>query len=146
MTEAAFSAFLLRSLDALEAEHPKGFAYMADCLGQREVWLEVDGDRVVLESDGESLFRRPRGTHPSAYARASQRALVAILSGEISLDEAVLEERILLQGRLDDLVAFYAALQAYFNVAVRCPSFAALLGDYLQDVTHGRHDARTVRA
>jgi hypothetical protein len=134
VTDAAFSSFLLRSLDALEAEHPKGFAYMAGCLGQREVWLEVDGDRVVLESDGEALVRGLRGTHPSAYARASRSALVAILSGEISLDEAVFEERILLQGRLDDLVAFYTALQAYFNVAVRCPSFAALLGDYLEHV------------
>jgi hypothetical protein len=134
VTEGAFSSFLLRSLATLEAEHPTGFAGMLDCLGRREVWLEVEQDRVVLESDGASLTRRARGTRASAYARASEYALVAILRGEITLDEAVLQERILLQGRLDDLVAFYAALQLYFNVAVRCPSFAALLAEYLQEL------------
>lgn len=129
-----FATFLTRSLSVLEVEHPQGFAHVASLLGSREVWLEVDGERIVVCGDGTSVRTRLRGARAAAYASTTSTTLAQILNGEIHLDRALLDERILLKGQLSDLAAFYEALQAYFNVAVRCISFAALLSDYFKQV------------
>jgi hypothetical protein len=73
--------------------------------------------------------------HPAASARGTSSALRAILEGDHTLDSAILADAITLQGSLLQLAAFYETLHAYFNAAVRCPSFAKLLDDYLDSTS-----------
>lgn len=131
MSSGSFRDFLGRSLQTLEAELPAGYAAVAGCLGERDVQVEVDGERVAICGNGRRLAVVDGSLKPAAYARATTGALRAILEGAYSLESAVLAELIHLQGSLEDLVAFYEALKSYFNAAVRCPSFAGLLADYL---------------
>jgi hypothetical protein len=137
-----FASFLQRSLTILRSEHPSGYLHMAALLGQREVWLEVGEDRAILCGDGTLIRARPRGQRAAAHARAAPAVLAAILSGELLLDEALVSEHIVLTGHLDDLVSLYEALQAYFNVAVRCVSFAPLLDEFLDHLTAGTGESR----
>lgn len=136
-----FASFLQRSLTILRAEHPSGYLHMATLLGQREVWLEVGEDRAILCGDGTLIRARPRARRAAAHARAAPAVLAAILTGEVLLDEALLSERIVLTGHLDDLVALYEALQAYFNAAVRCVSFAPLLNEFLDHLAAGTRES-----
>jgi hypothetical protein len=140
-----FAAFLKRSLAVLAAEHPSGYRRMVAQLGEREVWLEVDRDSVVLCGTGSIINARPRGTHVAAHARASAPVLAAILTGDVLLEEALEREEIWLSGRLDDLAAFYEALQTYFNVAVRCISFAPLLAEFLGELSQTVRDAEAAQ-
>ena len=135
MSSGAFREFLGRSLQTLEAELPAGYAAVAASLGQRDVQVEVDGERLAICSNGARLVIVDGTLRPSALARGTTSALRAILEGAHSLESAVLAELIHLQGRLEDLAAFYEALRSYFNAAVRCPSFAQLLADYLAATT-----------
>jgi hypothetical protein len=129
--DRSFRHFLRCSLATLQAELPSGYAAMAEALGRRDVDVDVDGERLAICGNARHLAIADAAINPTAYARASNDALRAILNGSHSLESAVLAELIELRGPLDDLVAFYEALKAYFNAAVRCPSFAGLLAEYL---------------
>lgn len=139
MTDGNFRRFLARSLETLRSELPVGYAAVAAGLGRREVRVQVDGEELAICSDGRQLTLVDAALYPVAYAQATTAALRSILEGEESLENAVLAQRIHLQGCLDDLVAFYEALRSYFNAAVRCPSFAGLLREYLLATRNSHH-------
>jgi hypothetical protein len=133
--EGCFQRFLLRSLEVLKRELPAGYADVASRLGRRAVKIEVDGERLCLVGNGVELSLAPTPLHPAASARGTSGALRAILEGSHTLDSAILADTITLQGRLPQLAAFYETLHAYFNAAVRCPSFAQLLDDYFESTS-----------
>ena len=133
--QGRFRHFLRRSLEVLEDELPAGYADVASRLGRRAVKIEVDGERLCLVGNGVELSLAPTPLHPAASARGTSSALRAILEGDQTLDAAILADAITLQGSLPQLAAFYETLHAYFNAAVRCPSFAKLLDDYLESTS-----------
>jgi hypothetical protein len=133
--QGRFRHFLRRSLEVLERELPAGYADVASRLGRRAVKIEVDGERLCLVGNGVELSLAPTPLHPDASARGTSSALRAILQGEHTLDSAILADAITLQGSLPQLAAFYETLHAYFNAAVRCPSFAQLLDDYFESTS-----------
>lgn len=127
----AFERFLTRSLELLARELPLGYADVAAHLGELRVKIEVDDERLGIVGDGVELTVVRTVLAPAARARGSSPALRSILEGEQTLDEAILADAIFLQGSLPSLAAFYETLVAYFNAAVRCPTFASLLDEYL---------------
>ena len=137
-----FQRFLRRSLDVLQRELPAGYAEVATRLGRRAVKIEVDGERLCLMGDGSELSIAPIPLRPAASASGTSAALRAILEGKHTLDSAILADAITLQGTLPQLAAFYETLHAYFNAAVRCPSFAQLLDDYFQSISDTTEHAR----
>lgn len=120
-----------RSLEVLARELPHGYARVAALLGGLRVTIEVDDERLGVVGDGAGLTVVSQVLSPAATARGSSDALRGILEGRQTLDHAILTDAVLLQGSLPALAAFYETLVAYFNAAVRCPSFAALLDEYL---------------
>jgi len=131
VTDAPFRQFLERSLVTLRGELPNGYALVAARLGTRSVDIGVDGESLSIHGDGASLRVTDVRGAPSADAGGAMGTMAEILDGTLPLNEAILSGRIYLRGKLDDLAAFFEALQTYFGAAVRCPSFAALLDDYL---------------
>jgi hypothetical protein len=127
----SFERFLRRSLEVLSRELPHGYARVVALLGELRVKIEVDDERLGVVADGRDLSVVPSVLAPSAVARGSAAALRSILEGRQTLDQAILGDAIFLQGSLLSLAAFYETLVAYFNAAVRCPSFAGLLDEYL---------------
>jgi hypothetical protein len=141
-TPGTFQRFLARSLEVLQRELPAGYADVATRLGRRAVKIDVDGERVCLTGDGTELSLAAIPLHPAASARATATALRSILEGRHTLDSAILADAITLQGALPQLAAFYETLHAYFNAAVRCPSFAQLLDDYFQSTSETTERSR----
>lgn len=127
-----FQRFLARSLEVLESELPAGYAAVVERLGSAAVQIEVDGERLGVVGNNGRLRIVSHVLRPTAAARGTSRALREILEGERTLESAVLAETIDLQGTLVALAAFHETLHAYFNAAVRCPSFAALLDQYFE--------------
>jgi len=56
--------------------------------------------------------------------------LLDLVDGRVTLEDALLEERLRLRGSLDALVEFDEALYIYLGGAVRCPSFPELYAEY----------------
>lgn len=146
MTDRSFGTFLTRSLQALQRELPTASARMVELLGGREVWIHAEGSGVSVYpragSAGSRLLILDRPQRPAVTAEASRQALCELLEARYSLAEAIYNDKILLQGELDDLLAFQDALDVYFCGAVRCPSFPAILDDYLGPVQGRAGSAR----
>jgi hypothetical protein len=131
VTNPGFFGFLTMSLSLLERELPSAYAGVVSALDCREVSICVDGAEASVRPRGSHLIVAPRRHRPCVDATTTRETLRGLLDARWSLAEAVWEHRVLLRGRLEDLVAFCDALDAYFRGAVRCPSFPALLDRYL---------------
>lgn len=120
-----FEEQLLDSVTVLREDTRDLYERMCTCLGSRVVQIIVDDEPVTLDAASGALTLSER--EPVVRATASREAILEVLDGKRTLEEAVLAERIELFGRVDDLLAFHAALQSYVHGAVRSPRFPRLL-------------------
>jgi hypothetical protein len=127
-----FTRFLARSLALLEDELPSVHAEIARRLGLRDVGVDVEGETLVIRSDGQRLeiVLEAHGDEP-VFIRTDHAVISGLIQGAFGLLDAVWDERIVLEGRVDDLVAFHDGLMAYLHGAVRAPGFTDLLDAYL---------------
>jgi hypothetical protein len=128
--DASFASFLARSLTLLERELPWGYAAVCRALGEREVLIEVDGEKTPVMATGSVLRVERSSRAPVVECRTSRRAIVDLVDGKMTLVEAVESELVWLSGTVDDLLAFHDGLMAYLGGAVRSPSFVGLLGEF----------------
>ena len=128
----SFVAFLARSLSLLEAELPQIATRVAASVGARNVACQIDDERFGIVSDGKCLRVITQPAAKSEVEIATTRAVIrTLLEGETTLEDALWNERILLKGELDDILAFNDGLHVYLCGAVRSPSFPDLMSDYL---------------
>jgi len=122
----------LRSANALLAREAEA-AY-------RDVARRLTGLPVVLRIDDEVFLVRAsalgltvlRGRGPARIEIATSRQLLAdLLEGKLSVLEAVVNGRLFLRGRVDDLLALEGAVSAYLHGAVRVPRFEPLFAAFL---------------
>lgn len=136
MSDRSFSSFLSRALELLEREAPAASARVAASLGARAVLVRVDGEALGLACRQQRLAVGPVPLHPNVTAETTRGVLLALLEGEFTLTEAVMASRVALRGPLDDLVALYDGLQAFFHGAVRSPGFPRLLDAFRSNPPH----------
>jgi hypothetical protein len=131
VTDRSFFQFLTESLGILRTECRPAYARIAQSIGALELAIEVDGHPLSVISDHQELTVLAHPRTPRVSAQTSKRALIALLEAECTLLDSVWTEQVRLLGSLQDLLAFHDALTTYFNGAVRCPSFPALLARFL---------------
>lgn len=129
---ANFVGFLARSLALLEAELPLFHARVAEAVGVKNVACRIDDEEFWILSDGKRLcLTTHRCSKYEVEIRTSRALIRALLEGELTLEDALWSERILLKGELDDILSFNDGLHVYLCGAVRSPSFSDLMSDYL---------------
>jgi len=129
MSEARFAPFLHRSFAALRVEVPDIYAETCRRMAPRSVRIETDGEAVHMSFE-KSAVRFDADSGATIDVRTSRDAILALVAGEITLAQAVLDDALWLRGEADDLLAFHDGLMAYLHGAIRAPSFPALLRDY----------------
>lgn len=130
--ERGFRDFLASSFALLAREVPTAYTHMCRQLAPREVILRVDGETVALVFRCDDVHIAPHSPHPQVEIETTRATVLSVIDAEATLTEAVLDDRLLLRGRLEDLVAFHDALLTYVRGAVRAPSFPHLLRRYRQ--------------
>lgn len=129
----SFLGFLARSLALLEAELPQVAGRVAEAVGPRNVSCVIGDERFTIQSDGRRLRLSRDLSEKCQVEIATTRAVIrALLEGETTLEDALWQERILLKGGLEDILAFNDGLHFYLCGAVRSPSFPDLMSDYLR--------------
>jgi hypothetical protein len=114
----------------LQRDLPWAYAAMCAALGAREVLIEVDGEATTVVCDGEAARLVETGTAPAVRCRTTRAAILELVDAKATLAEAVTDERVWLQGSVDDLLAFHDGLMAYLGGAVRSPGFTWLLREF----------------
>ncbi len=131
MPRHEFAEFLSRSLEILGREMPRSHARLCASMQGRCVAIEVDGPPVLVSFEGGGCAVGPLGvTPPSVEAVLSKQAILDLLDGRDSLEDAVWSDRFFLRAPVRELERFLEALLLYLRGAVRCPSLPALLERY----------------
>jgi hypothetical protein len=119
-----------RSLEVLEAEHPQAYRALCAQMAGREVLLRIDNEPVSLAFSGGAARLLLEPQQPAVILDTSQRALLLVIDGDLTLEKAVYDGTIQIRGRVPDLSAFYDGLRLYVQGGVRCPAFPFLLERY----------------
>ena len=131
MGGASFSEFLKRSLAVIARDVPRLHLRLAAHLRERPVRVAVELDVVDIISDGERLeLRAADGPPPAVRLRTDSAAILRLVDGERSLEDAVIFDEIELFGAPVDLVHFHESLVLYLQAAVRCPALVRLLREF----------------
>jgi hypothetical protein len=127
---ASNSQFIAQSLDVLRREHPEAYLTLCQRMAGREVLIYIDGEAVRLAFSAHEASLPADLQRPGVTMRTSRLTLLDVIDGQLSLERAVYEAAIELQGHVTDLSAFYDGVGIYVRGAVRCPSFPFLLERY----------------
>jgi len=131
---ASNAQFIAQSLDVLHREHPEAYLDLCQRMAPRQVLIYIDGEAVRLAFTAHDASLPSFLQYPGVTLRTSRLTLLDVIDGQLSLERAVFEEAIELQGHVTDLSAFYEGLSIYVRGAVRCPSFPFLLERYRRQV------------
>src|SRR5262245_22083058 len=111
--EGSFVRFLDRSLAALRRDLPWMYQRMCGLLAPREVWISVDGEPISVLCGANDLVLAGVPRDPSVRVETSTPAILDVLEARSTLVDSVLDERVRLRGRPEDLAAFHDGLLAY---------------------------------
>ena len=92
--------------------------------------MSGDGDRFALDfENGIVTSVLPDGTE-HLDLRVDRRSLLALVDGELSLEDALRQDGLELRGDLRHVIDFFDGLLIYLRGGIRCPSFPQLLADF----------------
>lgn len=130
MPPLEFAQLLDRSLALMAREAPRAYERLGDAFGASAVRLEVGEERIAVRFAEKRHRLEASARGQSALVRVDRATILALADGELALLDAILCERLWLQGSVDAVIHFDAALLAYLDGALRCPSFPKLLREY----------------
>lgn len=126
----SFAAFLHEAMTALETEHPAARAALCRALRRRRVTLIVDDEVVPMAFGPGSIDFLPTASGAHVVLRTDRPTIFALVDGVCSLEGAVHQDRLRLEGRPDDVIRFHQGLMQWLHGAVRSPSFPRLLREF----------------
>ena len=121
---------LEEALQMVAVEAPDHFAALRRHLGGRVVVIRV-GEfpalRVCVLGDAPWVAEMRDATTKDAIQLAlSNRELLRLLHGQVSIEDAILNETLSTRGELPDLLALFDALASWLHGALRSPSLPKL--------------------
>src|SRR5262249_24390977 len=110
VAEGRFATFLLASLRALEDEVPRIHTRLCRILAPRDTVLHVDGETIHLRFTGGGIEHVQHAGRDAIELRTSRRTILALVAGETSLVDALLDDQMALLGDPDDVLVFHDGL------------------------------------
>ena len=130
MPERDFLWFLDRSLRILAEEAPEALRRMLE--EGRDLRLRIDAPAARatawISPRGVEIYEAPGEI--DVFISFDERVIVELAEGEISLNDALLEDRLELRGPVESLERLHAAMTCYIKGAARSPGLSRLLADY----------------
>jgi hypothetical protein len=137
MPSADFFSYLSKSLDLLQHESHENYGRLAAKLDDLRVNIRAGTKaRVAHFGDGQFVIE-PAGGHADIWLQFDEGAILHVIDGRSSLEEAVIDGAIFIRGDVHKIETLYSALAAYLDGAMRSPGFPALLSDYRQAFSPG---------
>ena len=122
--------FVERSLAALDREAPAFHEQLCSMLRGVRLRITGDGDPFALRFDAATVVSaQPDGAEP-VHLRVGHRALLDIVDGRLSIEEALRQDRLEMRGDLRVVSDVFEALVIYVRGAIRCPSSPHLLSEF----------------
>lgn len=137
MASNDFFWFLSRSIDVLREESHENYENLA--LELKGVRARVScGKKHTVYFDDMNLIICDDISHFDIEARFDDFTIIDLVDGRCSILDAVLSERLKIQGKVSILYKFIVAMNSYLNGALRSPGFLPLLSQYRQSLRRDR--------
>ncbi len=136
--EAGFGALIEESLTALRIGQPRAWVGLCAALDGRVLALTVDGETWRVGGPGEAVAVRQGAGAAVARLTTTGACLLDLVDGRSTLLDALLSERMLLVGPVDECLRFFDAWRIYLLGAVRSDACAVLLARYRATVVAGQ--------
>jgi hypothetical protein len=122
--------FVERSLTALEREAPAFHAQLCSTLRGRRVRITGDGDPFALRFDAGTVTNTEPDGSEDVLLSVGNQALLELVDGQLSIEEALRQDRLEMRGQLRGVVDVFDALVIYVRGAIRCPACPPLLSEF----------------
>lgn len=122
--------FIERSLRALQVEAAPCYAQLCERLCGRRLRIGGDGAPIVLVFTRNAVSCLDARGPADVDLRVDRMTLLALADGEITLEDALRRDALVVRGRVADLADAFDGLTWYLRGGVRCPSFPTLLAAY----------------
>jgi hypothetical protein len=126
-----FFGFLLQSLEEIGANEPAADHALALSLGPLRARIATDGESLVLAHDA-GRWRMETSSDADVRVSFDRRTIIDLVAGAITLNQAILEERIAILGPVDKVARFHDGLVIYLEGLLRAPGTAQLLEQYVK--------------
>jgi len=132
--------FVERSLSALARDAPAFYSRLCATLLGRRLLVRGDGEPFALDFErGIATIEAPDGSE-DLYLGIGHRTILALVDGEVTLEEALRQDRLVLRGSLTRVADVFDGLLIYLRGGIRCPSFPQLLSDFRAPMRHSPHE------
>jgi hypothetical protein len=122
--------FLERSLATLASEAPDSYARLSATLAGRRIGIAGDDRPFAVQFlAGRALFLESDGSE-HVLARVDRSTLFGLLDGNLRLEEALRQDRLVIRANVDDAADAFDAMLIYLRGAMRCPSSPVLLAQF----------------
>jgi hypothetical protein len=129
-----------RSLHALAREAPAFYAHLCATLRGQRLHVNRGREEFALHFQGETVVTAPPDGSEDLHLGVDRRTILALFDGELTLEEALLQDRLTVRGSLAQVSDMFDALLIYLRGAIRCPSFPSLLSDFRAPVRTPRSE------
>jgi hypothetical protein len=118
------------SLRALASEAPAFYSRLGSALCGRRLHISGEGEAFALDfADGLVRSVTPDGSE-DVHLTVDRRTILALVDAELTLEEALYQDRLVVRGNLTEVVDLFDGLLIYLRGGIRCPSFPRLLSDF----------------
>lgn len=131
-----FFSFLSRSIQILQKESQENYKNIALELNEIRTRVFCGITRTVYFQDMRLIISDEEKSI-DVYAAFDNSTILALIDGRHSILDAVLSEKLKIQGNLDDLYKLSAAINKYLNGALRSPGCVPLLHQYRRSLRDG---------
>jgi hypothetical protein len=122
--------FVEGSLDTLAREAPAFHSRLCVTLLGRRLRVRGDGEPFALHFGRGLVASVPPDGSEDLHLSVDRRSLLALVDGELTLEDALRQDRLELRGDLRHVVDLFDGLLIYLRGGIRCPSFPQLLSDF----------------
>jgi hypothetical protein len=130
MRQDDFFAFLGASLSRVAAEAPEAYRALASAIGGMRARLIADGIARTIRFDFPYWTIYSGGDELDIGVTFGRETVIGLIDGQLTLEEAIYEERLLLRGAVETVEDFYGGLIIYLEGLIRSPGASALLRGY----------------
>lgn len=123
-------AFVDRSLRVLEHEGREAYAELCRAMDTRRIRVVTDPAPFAIRCDGAHVQTRGAEGDEEIVAAIGGADVLALVDGVLSLEEALRQDRLIVQADLRDAAIAFDVLLLYVRAGIRCPSFPALLDSF----------------
>jgi hypothetical protein len=119
---------------ALADEDPAGAERLRAIVGHRRARISLDAEKVVVGFPNGELEVTEDGADPvDGWGATDGQTVLELLDGYLEVSDAIAQDRLRVQGKLDGVVRMHHAIELLIDAGVRGPALQALADRFRAD-------------